>query len=304
MSLLAFQEQFGSGDACRRRLFERRWPEGFRCPRCQHRHGWMLHGRPLVECASCGHQTSVTAGTIFHRSHTPLRKWFLAMYLTAQEKRGISALRLAEFIEVSYETAWLMLHKLRRAMADRDGQHMLAGLVQIDDSYFGGENRGQGLVGRGTTQTKVLVALSVTRIVRDERLIEVPVFGRMVVVPDFTQDTMNATVRRIVAQGTRITSDGWAGFARLHQQGFEHEVKPTADLPEGTEPFPLIHTFISNAKAWIQGTFHGLGYTYKQAYLDEYCCRFCRRRRQDALFDRLLDACLRATPVTAANTAS
>lgn len=150
MTLPEFRTRFETDEACRQHLMARRWPNGFVCPRCENHRGWLLRSRPLVQCARCGYQASVTAATIFHGSHTPLHKWLMAIYLVAQDKRGISALRLAEMIDVCQETAWLMLRTLRRAMADRDAQHMLEGTIEMDDAFFGGEDRA-GNVGRGTT---------------------------------------------------------------------------------------------------------------------------------------------------------
>src|SRR5579875_2123616 len=129
LSLLEFQERFPTDEACRQHLAALRWPDGYRCPRCQHRKHYPLDARHLYQCAACGYQTSVTAGTLFHKSHIPLRKWFWAIYLLTQDKRGVSASYLSRTLPLRYETAWFMLHKIRRAMADRDQQFRLDGLV-------------------------------------------------------------------------------------------------------------------------------------------------------------------------------
>lgn len=131
-----------------------------------------------------------------------------------------------------------------------------------------------------------------------------PCSTRIVVVPDHTQDTINAIVPQFVQTGSTIVTDGAGGFGRLGEHGYTHEVKPTRHLPEGAEPFPLVRTLISNAKAWIAGTFHGIPDRYKQAYLFEFCFRYCRRRRHDELFDRLLFSCLNDRPVTLAEIAA
>lgn len=250
MTLVEFQERFPTDEACRDYLFGVRWPNGFRCPRCGHDHGYRLEGRPLVECGKCGYQASVTAGTIFHRSHVPLRKWFLAIFLVAQEKRGVSALALSKHRGVHYTTAWLMLHKLRRAMGERDSQYLLRGVVEMDDAYFGGVDRGR--VGRGTEKTKALVELSVTK--RGH-----PQYAKITVVPDFSQAELTKAAEATVEKGSVIRTDGWGGFGKLGEAGYQHEVIPTKHLPEDVAPFPAVHTLISNAKAGIGGTFHGLG---------------------------------------------
>jgi transposase-like zinc ribbon protein len=134
-SLPAFAAQFPDDVACARWLFEKRWPDGFRCPGCGHDKGWELgRGLLLVECGQCHRQTSVTAGTVLHRSHLPLRLWFLAAWLVATHKNGLSARQLWLQLGLgSYKTAWLLLRKLRRAMVD-PGREPLAGLVEVDET--------------------------------------------------------------------------------------------------------------------------------------------------------------------------
>ena len=134
-SLPAFEARFPDDAACARWLFEKRWPQGFRCPGCGHVKGWQLgRGTLLVECARCHRQTSVTAGTVLHRSHLPLELWFLAAWLVATHKNGLSARRLRLQPGLgSYKTAWLLLRKLRRAMVD-PGREPLAGLVEVDET--------------------------------------------------------------------------------------------------------------------------------------------------------------------------
>ncbi len=147
--LLTFQERYRDQEACILALADRRWPAGFVCARCGHRRGYRHKARARIfECAACGHQESVTAGTIFHRTRTPLRKWFLAAWWMARDKRGVSALLLSRELGLRYETAWLMAHKLRHALTERP-EFSLEGLVEVDESYYGGrgkpESRGRSL---------------------------------------------------------------------------------------------------------------------------------------------------------------
>jgi hypothetical protein len=134
-SLPEFEARFPDEAACARWLFEKRWPDGFRCPGCGHDKGWELgRGTLLVECARCHRQTSVTAGTVLHRSHLPLKLWFLAAWLAATHRNGISARQLWLQLGLgSYKTAWLLLQKLRRAMVDPE-REPLAGLVEVDET--------------------------------------------------------------------------------------------------------------------------------------------------------------------------
>jgi transposase-like protein len=287
MPLSEFVPRFSTEEACREQLARWRWPEGFRCPRCGGAKAYVLAQRSLWECAACGRQTSVTAGTIMHRSKVPLTKWFLAAFLMSQSKQGISALELSKQLPLRYETAWLLCRRLRAAMQQRDRRYFLFGTVEMDDAYVGGVQPGK--VGRGTTKAKTVVAVAV-----DEH--GLPSFAKVVVVPDFTQATVTEAVKSMVAPGARIITDGLGAFGGLGEAGYDHQPRPNGSWPEGVDPFPYAHTLVSNLKAWIAGTFHGLGPKYLQAYISEFCYRFNRRRMEHRLVDGLLRACVAATP--------
>jgi transposase-like protein len=122
-----FQEQFGTEEACREYLYKKRWPNGFICPKCGHTERFNIKSRNRYQCKACGHQTTATAGTIMEKTRTPLTKWFAAMYLVAEDKRGLSAMALRRKIGVAYFTAWTMLRKIRFAMGNRDEKYMLDG---------------------------------------------------------------------------------------------------------------------------------------------------------------------------------
>jgi transposase-like protein len=120
-SFLQFSTTYKDEATCIKALADLRWRDGFTCDRCGHRKAYQLHARPRIfECAACGHQYSVTAGCIFHKTRTPLLKWFMAMYLIARDKRGVSGLFISKELDIRYETAWLMCHKIRHALSERD----------------------------------------------------------------------------------------------------------------------------------------------------------------------------------------
>jgi transposase-like protein len=153
LSLLEFQRLYGSEELCEAALEKARWPDGFRCPRCKsHEHG-LVYGRRLkrYQCRSCGHQATLTAGTIVQATKLPLTSWFLAFYLIGQAKTGISSLELSRHLGVKYDTAWLLHNKILRAMADREEAYLLRGKIQIDDACLGGELPG-GKAGRGVRE--------------------------------------------------------------------------------------------------------------------------------------------------------
>jgi transposase-like protein len=226
---------------------------------------------------------------VFHRSKVPLPKWFFAIFLNSHSKRGISALELSKQIGVHRETAWTMLHKLRQAMADRDRLYTLDGIVDLDDAFFGGVKHGK--VGRGTTRVKAVVAVSM-----DDN--EHPQHAKILVVDSWTQSDVNAVAKAIIEPGSTIRTDGMGGFGTLSDAGFEHDIIPSNKLAEDVSPFPDIHMLISNARAWILGTFHGLGPKYMETYPAEFIYRFNRRHLEHRLFDRLVSACLWAPHMT------
>jgi transposase-like protein len=138
MSLVEFQSRFVSDEACMEHLFKLRWPDGYRCPRCGHRRYCFHSTRTLFQCSACKYQVSVTAGTIFHKTRTPLVKWFWMIFMMARQKSGVSMLSLQRMLGIkSYKTVWTMGHKIRKAMEDRDSQDQLAGLVEMDDAFIG-----------------------------------------------------------------------------------------------------------------------------------------------------------------------
>ena len=152
-SILEFQERFATEEDCARFLFEQRWPNGWVCPRCGATKCYPIKKRGLYECSACRYQVSVTAGTVLHKTRTPLRLWFLAIFLDTTDKRGISSVGLGKQLGISQKKAWCMLHKLRRAMGERDGQYRLDGLVELDESFFGAPKEG-GCRGRCTARNK------------------------------------------------------------------------------------------------------------------------------------------------------
>src|SRR5271165_3315302 len=157
MTVSEFRSRFGDEVLCGEHLTTQRWPNGFVCPRCGGRSRGYMASRRVHECAGCGYQSSVTAGTIFHKTRTPLSSWFWAIYRMSQDKKGISALQLSKEIGVSYPTAWLMRHKIRKAMADRDQGYQLKGRIEVDEGYVGGAEQGKAQKGRGA-KTKSVVA--------------------------------------------------------------------------------------------------------------------------------------------------
>src|SRR5881392_3094938 len=204
-----FEAQFPDDAACARWLFGKRWPDGFRCPGCGHAEGWELgRGTLLVECARCHRQTSVTAGTVLHRSHLPPKLWFLAAWLVATHRNGISARQLWLQLGLgSYKTAWLLLRKLRRAMVDPE-REPLAGLVEVDETSLPFRAGGEPVRPGRSHDGKLLVAGAVE--IRGEG----PGRARLAVIDDCSAVALGAFAA-VIAAGSTVVSDGWSGYARL-----------------------------------------------------------------------------------------
>ncbi|MEW6082266.1 MAG: IS1595 family transposase [Bacillota bacterium] len=288
LTLLDFQQRFPDEPAGERYLFEVRWPNGFCCPVGQNSRYYHISKRDLYQCTTCRYQASVTAGTVMYRTRTLLQKWFWAIYLVASDKRGCSALSLKRHLRVSYQTAWHMLHKVRHAMAARDGRYRLGGLVQLDDAFVGGPN---GKQGRGTEKTPILVPVSVTPDAK-------PLYAKMAVVDTVNCQHAHDFLLEAVLPGSHLITDGLSVYSTLTAAGYTHERHVGSS--QAQEHLHWVHTIVSNLKAFVAGTYHGLSEDHLAAYLAEFCYRFNRRARPDQLFSRLLSACTACPALTCA----
>lgn len=278
MSLYEFSRKFSTEKACADYLYAVKWPNGFVCPHCGHRHGYALSRSGRYQCAKCHKQTSLTAGTVMHRSHLPLRKWFLAMYLVACDKRGISALSLAGKIEVSYDTAWNLLRRIRKAMEDRDANYMLDGFIEFDDSYFGGKIKGKA--GRAAGNQAVFVAVAKDS---DGK----PHYLKMRLTENIQSEAVQAFAESNLRAGSVIETDGFSSYRKPLGTAYTHVAE---NFSPNSEHLKWLHKIIGNAKAFINGTYHGTSTKHLQMYLSEFCYRFNRRNFYGSIFDRLLVA--------------
>jgi len=240
----------------------------------------------LWQCAGCRHQISLTAGTVLHRTKIPLTQWFWAAYLMTTDKRGVSALLLQRHLGLScYETAWMLLHKLRRAMVSVT-REPLYGEVEIDDTWIGGEQAGL----RGSRQLKgrraALVLVAVERRGRGSGRV------RMRVIPDFKGNTIIAFLHENVSPGSTIYTDGLKSFSGLTEAGFKHIARTQplrSALRKGAQSaVPLADRAIGNLQQWLIGTYHGVSKPQLQVYLDEFVFRHNRRKTPAAAFQTLL----------------
>ena len=284
-----FDARFGNAAACRAYLVQLRWPSGFRCPRCGHAKGWPVR-ELLVQCAACGRQASVTAGTIFQDTRTPLPLWFCAMWSVTSQKTGTSARTLHRVLGLgSYQTAWTWLHKLRRAMV-RPGRERLAGRVEVDETYVGALER--GVRGRGALK-KVLIVIAAEEDGHGVGRI------RLRRVRDGSADSLQAFIDDTIEPGTVVHTDAWLGYDRLKAHGYRHRITFMSDQELGTDLLPRVHLVASLLKRWLLGTHQGaVSPAHLDYYLDEFTFRFNRRRSRHPgkLFYRLVQQAVAVDP--------
>lgn len=293
-TLPEFMALFPTEEACVEYLFMVRWGAGFACPKCGDPHGSVIKTRGLIECRK-GHQTSVTAGTVMHRSKQPLRTWFYGAFLVSTLTPGISALQFQKQLGLSrYETAFQMLHKLRSALVDPE-REPLKGEVEVDEAYVGGVEEGRP--GRGAeTKSLIVVAVGVIRYEAIGKDGETPVKKmragrvRMSVIPDASSATLVPWVQKNVAAGSHLVTDGSASYNPLTKLGYtvEKVFASHKKVPTG-QYLPLVHLIISNLKRWYMGTHKGaILPQHLPAYLNEFTFRFNRRFWRGPAFLRLL----------------
>ena len=292
-SQIEFEERFASEEACREYLFALRWPDGFRCPRCTCSKAWVT-ARQLHHCAHCGYETSVTAGTIFQDTRKPLRLWFRAMWYVVGQKSGVSALGLQRVLGMPrYETVWLWLHKLRRAMV-RPGRDCLCGTVEVDETYVGGKKSGKS--GRGAAGKTLVVIAAEDKVKAIGRI-------RLRRVSDASGASLTGAVKESVAPGSIVRTDAWSGYGALGSMGYAHRVvRQAAEIGENLLPLP--HRVAALLKRWLGGTHQGaVRASHLEYYLDEFTFRFNRRtsRSRGKLFYRLMEQTVAVSPVKGAD---
>lgn len=292
LSEAEFRERFGAEEACRQALFGMRWRDGLTCPGCGGRGFCELKARKVFQCNRCKRQVSLTAGTVFQDTKLPLTTWFAAIYHLAQGKNGISSVELGRRLGVKQATAWLVKHKLMRAMAEREaGKPRLGGRVEVDDAYLGGE-RGGGKRGRGAPgKTPIVAAVETTADRKPRRL-------RLSVVKGFRKREVERLARRDLAAGAIVVSDGLSCWPAVTKAGCSHRPMATGAGKKAANwtPFKWVNTALGNIKTAIAGTYHHVSAKHAQSYLTGFAYRFNRRFQLDSIVERLAWAATRTAP--------
>jgi hypothetical protein len=293
MPMHEFMDRYGSEAQCAHELAQRRWPGGFRCPRCDGAEHYRVNqgGRLLFQCRACRHQTSLTAGTMMDSTKLRLRTWFLALYLVSQAKTGLSALALMRDLGVSYRTAWLVNQKIMLTMAQCDAARPLRGDVQVDDAYLGGERPGTG--GRGSPN-KVPFVAAVSLSARGH-----PLYVKMSPLPGFTLKAVAGWARSNLVSGTNVLSDGLNCFPGVIDADCAHSYIVVGQRkPRELPAFRWVNTVLGNLKTAISGAHKAFKFgKYATQYLGAFSYRFNHRFDLYRLVSQLIGDVSRARPL-------
>lgn len=278
MDIISFMAQFQSEKDCLDYLREHRYEE-FKCPKCHKDKFYMLYSRKCMECAYCGHQEYLTANTIFHKSSTPLIKWFYAIMLMTQSKKGVSALQIQRMIKVTYKTAWRMAHKIREAMDNDDDNDMFGGITQVDETWIGGKKKNN--MGREVAEKSIVVG-AVEHIDGKPTRVECEVID--------TVDSLNLYqfIMGKIAAGTTLHTDQHAGYRYIHEKGYAHQTVNHSEtfIYKGIST-QSVEGFWSLLKRGIIGVYHHVSPQHLAKYLAEFEFRY-NNRGDNNLFKTLI----------------
>ena len=286
MNIMKLIEQFGSEEKCRERLTQLRWPNGVACPRCESKSVSSLSDRAQYDCNKCRYQFSVTSGTIFHDSHLPLMKWFVAIFLLTESKKGISALQMKRTMGVAYKTAWYLCHRIRSAVRDANAA-LLRGIVEVDETYVGGKVRGMG---RGYKRNKTI---AIGAVQRGGKL-------RLQVITNASKKVLHKFIADNTAPDTEaIYTDEWPAYNGIADEDTRHEsvCHRAEEWVRGDVHTNGIEGVWSLLKRSIIGAYHHVSMKHLDAYLDELEHRF-NNRSNEYLFRDTLMKLVRAEKLT------
>jgi transposase-like protein len=287
---MEFEKMFSTEQQCLEYIFQIRFPDGFICPKCEHRIYW-INKRGLYICQHCKYELSITAGTIFHQSKLSLSIVFRALWWIVAQKNGVSASSLQRVLGIgSYRTAWTWLHKFRRLMV-LPGRDKLSGTIEIDETYLGGKKKGKR--GRGA-EGKTIVAIAVE--IKETATGRV----RLGIVPDVTHRSLSGFIKENVENGSTVITDDWRGYRNIESKGYNHKIENIKVKSEDEDLLPHVHRIASLLKRWLIGTHQNyVGQENLKFYLDEYTFRYNRRTSRDRglLFSRLLEQAVLHSPV-------
>ena len=291
LSMFEFLERYGTEEKCEAAVAAARWPEGFHCPRCNGTasYGFRRGRQPYRECAACGYQCSLIAGTMFEATKLPLSRWFMAMQLISEAKNNVAALELRRQLGVSYPTAWLMKHKITEAMRLAEQPRRLHGRVEIDDAYLGGERSG-GKTGRGSeNKVPFVLAVQTTGEGKPHRVCTAQLPFRRGVIAEFCA--------RHMVRPLTVVSDGLDCFRATAEAGVHERIVTGGGASSARHPeFQAVNILLGNLKTAMAGTYHAFDFAkYTPRYLAEFQFRFNRRYNLRSMLPSILRALVRSS---------
>jgi transposase-like protein len=288
---IEFEEMFKTELDCINYLTKVRWPQGFICPICASIRYWKK-SKGRFECIDCHTETTITNGTIFHKSTKPLLIWFHAIWWIVAQKNGVSAKGLEKILGLgSYRTSWTWLHKFRRLMV-LSGRSKLHGIVEVDEVFLGGKKSGKR--GRGA-EGKSLIAVAIEVLGKKTGRV------RLAKIPDASSLSLNGFIESNVEKTTKIITDEWPGYNEIESKGFIHETQKATAKDEEQEVLPNVHRIASLLKRWLLGTHQSyLNKNKLEYYLDEFVFRYNRRtsKSRGLLFLRLIEQAVNTIPIS------
>lgn len=312
MNAIEFQDSFRTEDDCLEYIEKVRWPNGFICPNCGHDFGYRIKERRLIQCAVCRKQTSITAGTIFHKTRTPLRQWFWMIFQMSQDKGGASSVKLAKQLRMYQSTVWNQLHKLRHAMERRDENIALAGYIELDEGIIGPHARKTGrrkrddddkkgprqkrLGRRSKAGAKTKTQTEVVVMVEREKA-SAGNLAMKVIYKTTRNDLREAVEQRVEDNRQSFKTDAAQSHFVIKSMDHQLQALPLSGSPASCEHLPLVHRAISLLKRFLMGTYHGVSARYLQRYLCEFAFRWNRRDVEETLWASMLRAACFAVPM-------
>jgi hypothetical protein len=297
LSLLEFQDKFSSEETCREHLNKMRWPNGYVCRKCESEKVHYKPSRREYQCQKCDTVQSLTAGTIFHRTKVPIRKWFWMIYLLSTSKKAASTLYLSQQLKVSYPTAWSMRRKIQKAMVHRDEQYALGGNVEIDEIWVGGKQTLEDRRDFGPNKTPFFIGVS-------EDKIGAPQFAKASELKTgYHCAEIEEAAKKAIPNPATIKADAHGAHQNMTREGHVVELSNQSKNPLATaEHLHWLNIVTSNLKRYLLSTHHGTFPAYRKSYVSEFLYRFNRRFWPGQAFDRLLFAniFMGATPVRGA----
>ncbi len=297
MNLISVAKNFATEDQALDRLIKSRWPDGVKCLACNHAKVYAIAtkgktGKPcrLFECAECGLHFSATTGTLFHDSHLPLQKWFIAMALMCEAKKGMSALQVSRHIGVPYKTAWYLCHRIRKAMEELNSAPLggQGQVLEIDEAYLGGKKLRKGVKAGKDAKIAILGIAERGGRVHMQRISNAQAQS----IKPVLDEKLSPDASKVITDSAAVYR--WLLPAEKHEiTSHKDELRTVGELSTKT-----IEGAFSLFKRGIVGSYHKLSKDHIDSYLQEFCWRYNRRKMQPWMFDTLLREVVTKKPMT------